>query len=61
MKREVCIRCGACSKACPVDAIHMDSETGFPIVCIHCGLCVPFCPHACLEVVEAEDGKDHAR
>lgn len=53
VKRELCIKCGECSRACPVDAILMDPEIGFPIVCIHCGRCVAFCPHDCLELVDA--------
>jgi Fe-S-cluster-containing hydrogenase component 2 len=48
VRKQLCIRCGECARACPVDAIYLapDSE---PFVCIHCGRCVPFCPHDCLE------------
>ena len=53
VKKKLCIRCGECASACPVDAIFLDS-TGDPFVCIHCGRCVPFCPHDCLEMVERE-------
>lgn len=52
VKRELCIRCGACAEACPVDAVYLDAE-GNPYVCIHCGRCVPFCPHTCLEMKNA--------
>ncbi|MDD4952906.1 MAG: 4Fe-4S binding protein [Desulfovibrionaceae bacterium] len=52
VKPELCIRCGECAGACPVDAIFLD-ETGRPFVCIHCGRCVGFCPHGCLELAEA--------
>ncbi|MFW5722298.1 MAG: 4Fe-4S dicluster domain-containing protein [Desulfohalobiaceae bacterium] len=52
-KRSLCIKCGECATACPVDAILMDQETGEPVVCIHCGRCVPLCPHDCLEMVPA--------
>ena len=60
MKKSLCIRCGECARACPVDAVFLD-PTGEPFVCIHCGRCVPFCPHDCLELKEigaegAEDG-----
>lgn len=48
----LCIRCGKCAEACPVEAVHMDRETGLPYVCIHCGRCVPFCPHDCLELAD---------
>ena len=51
VKKNLCIRCGACARACPVDAIYLDTS-GDPFVCIHCGRCVGFCPHDCLEMVE---------
>lgn len=51
VRRELCIHCGACAAACPVDAVYL-SEDNVPYVCIHCGRCVPFCPHACLELVD---------
>lgn len=54
VKIDLCIRCGACAKACPVDAIFMDIS-GEPFVCIHCGRCVPFCPHACLEMADTSN------
>lgn len=49
-KAALCIRCGKCATACPVDAVHMDVESGLPYVCIHCGRCVAFCPHNCLQL-----------
>ena len=52
VKKSLCINCGECAQACPVDAIYLDN-TGAPFVCIHCGRCVAFCPHACLELAEA--------
>jgi Fe-S-cluster-containing dehydrogenase component len=52
VKKSLCIRCGDCAHACPVDAIYLDN-TGEPYVCIHCGRCVPFCPHDCLEMMES--------
>lgn len=51
VRKKLCIRCGECNIACPVDAIYSDM-TGEPFVCIHCGRCVPFCPHDCLEMVK---------
>ncbi|MEI7450975.1 MAG: 4Fe-4S dicluster domain-containing protein [Desulfomonile sp.] len=30
VKRDSCIRCGECFRACPVNAVYMDSETGLP-------------------------------
>jgi Fe-S-cluster-containing hydrogenase component 2 len=66
VKKKLCIRCGACAKACPVDAIYLDPGSE-PFVCIHCGRCVPFCPHDCLEMVEvpasttADEGRREVR
>ena len=52
VKRALCIHCGQCARACPVDAVYLDHDQT-PYVCIHCGRCVPFCPHACLELIKA--------
>src|SRR5574344_826798 len=52
VKASLCIRCGKCAAACPVEAVHMNAESGEPCVCLHCGQCVPFCPHGCLEMKE---------
>jgi ferredoxin len=51
VRKKLCIRCGECAKACPVDAIYLD-HAGEPFVCIHCGKCIPFCPHDCLELMD---------
>ncbi len=53
LKRKVCISCGKCAKACPVDAIALDHATN-PYVCIHCGQCVAYCPHDCLELIDVD-------
>ncbi len=53
VRRKLCIQCGKCAAACPVDAVWLDAETN-PYVCLHCGQCVPFCPHDCLELVVAD-------
>ncbi len=57
VKRTLCIQCGQCARACPVDAIFLDRE-GEPFVCLHCGRCVSFCPHDCLELAEVTPGKE---
>ena len=54
VKRKLCIQCGKCAAACPVDAIYLDHE-GWPYVCIHCGRCVEYCPHDCLELRDLAD------
>lgn len=51
VKKKLCIRCGDCVTACPVDAIYQNHE-GEVFVCIHCGRCVDFCPQDCLEMQE---------
>lgn len=53
MKKKLCIQCGKCLAACPVDAIYQDRQ-GDVYVCIHCGQCVSFCPQNCLEMVDSE-------
>ena len=57
VKKALCIRCGECPKACPVDAIYLEPG-GEPFVCIHCGRCVSFCPHDCLELMELDPSPD---
>ncbi len=56
VRKKLCIRCGACAAACPVDAVYLDLQ-GEPFVCLHCGRCVPFCPHNCLELVSVGAGE----
>jgi Fe-S-cluster-containing hydrogenase component 2 len=51
VKKTLCIQCGECVAACPVEAICRD-RLGDVYVCIHCGQCVLFCPQNCLEMVE---------
>jgi len=53
VKKSLCIRCGECLKACPVEAIYRDGE-GSVYVCIHCGQCVDFCPQGCLELIDSD-------
>ena len=48
--RSICIRCGKCAAACPVDAIYIAPEDDMPYVCLQCGRCVQFCPQECLEM-----------
>ena len=49
-----CLGCGDCEAACQFGALHMDPETGLPVVdeekCTACGACVKACPKALLEL-----------
>ena len=49
-----CLGCGDCVSACKFDAIHMDPETGLPVVdqdkCTACGACSKACPRNIIEL-----------
>lgn len=43
---EKCVKCGICSKVCPMGSIHMDSTTELPVIagiCIKCQACILSC------------------
>lgn len=52
VNKSLCIRCGKCAEACPVEAVYLGTEDGQPYICVHCGRCVAFCPQGCLELVD---------
>ena len=56
-----CLGCGDCVSACPYDALHMNDETGLPVVdvekCVGCGRCVDACPRGVMQL--ADDPGDH--
>ena len=54
VRKKLCIRCGSCVTACPVDAIYESAEREV-FVCIHCGKCVKFCPQGCLDYQGVSD------
>jgi len=54
VRKKLCIRCGKCVPACPVNAIYKN-DLGEVFVCIHCGRCVEYCPQNCLEMREASE------
>jgi len=48
-----CLGLGDCVDACDFDAIHMNPETGLPLVnnkCTACGACVEACPRDIIEL-----------
>lgn len=49
-----CLRLGDCVSACQFDALHIDPETGIPVVdeekCTSCGACVHICPRKLFEI-----------
>ncbi len=55
-----CLGLGTCEKVCPFDAIHINSETGLPVIdedkCTACGKCVEECPKDVLEIIPQKAG-----
>lgn len=51
-----CLGCGDCVRACPYDAIHLNTQTGLPHVdfdkCVGCGACANTCPRSVIELIE---------
>ncbi len=49
-----CLGLGDCVRVCDFDALHMDTETGLPVVdeekCTACGACVKECPRNLFEL-----------
>ncbi|MCD4690702.1 4Fe-4S dicluster domain-containing protein [bacterium] len=44
---KLCVQCGACARACPVDAIERREDKVYvinPETCTNCGICVEACP-----------------
>lgn len=51
---KACTRCGACARACPVQAIHPDNPKEVDEkVCISCMRCISVCPHSARKVNSA--------
>jgi Na+-translocating ferredoxin:NAD+ oxidoreductase RNF subunit RnfB len=49
-----CLGLGDCVKKCNFDALHIDKETGLPVVdpdkCVGCGVCARTCPRGIIEI-----------
>lgn len=58
-----CLGCGDCVRACPFDSIHLDPQTGLPVIdenrCVGCGACTKACPRGILEL--RDRGKNNRR
>jgi len=60
-----CLGMGECVDVCDFDALHMDEETGLPVVnqdnCTACNACVEVCPKDLFELRPLGVGKKHLR
>ena len=55
--QDACIQCGMCAQRCPMFAVTMDEETGYPVVdgkCIRCGQCGTTCPASARKLTVAD-------
>ncbi|MDW8044332.1 MAG: 4Fe-4S binding protein [Nitrososphaerota archaeon] len=57
LRKEKCIGCGNCVKACVIGAVFWDDESNKPVICIHCGYCAKFCPYGVIKLETQEGGK----
>ena len=58
--KTVCVACGACTKACPKDAVSIYRGCHAQVdadKCISCGLCAKTCPAGCIAVMERSQVK----
>jgi len=46
---DLCVRCGACARACPTGNILMQPDPLFLDECIHCYLCERICPQNAIQ------------
>ena len=60
-----CLGLGECVDVCDFEALHMDPETGLPVVnennCTACNACVEVCPKDLFELRPLGVGKKHLR
>jgi Fe-S-cluster-containing hydrogenase component 2 len=58
LEKEKCLKCGACSDACPYDAVFQSPVDGSPLICDLCGgdvTCVAKCPTNALSLYPAAE------
>ncbi len=51
-----CNGCMECVKACLIQGLQWDWETGRPIPCLQCGVCARYCPNGVIAIVEEQEG-----
>lgn len=54
VKKDLCVSCGACVKACAIHAMQWNEADKKPIPCVQCGTCVKYCPNNVLALKEEE-------
>jgi heterodisulfide reductase subunit A len=61
--KELCNWCGECQKACPFDAVKIETSEGKEIavinnsVCKGCGMCLPVCPVNAIDLIAFSDNE----
>lgn len=52
-----CVSCGACTKECPKEAIHVWRGCYAVVdesICVGCGMCMRICPAGCITMIQRE-------
>jgi len=55
LKRDLCVNCRKCVKACKISALQWDFEGKIPIPCVQCGQCVKYCPNGAIAMAERSE------